>query len=207
MNIGRPNYVQISNVRLKLDYLKSWFYILNICNNLFELLYEFLQCGFSLSLLIQTLSDRDDMFLGCEIFGVFFSSRSLKKREKYISFAQFVYFLREVCLLFSFWMIKFTIMFFDGQLCFFDGQLCFFDIIVNFIIQKLKSKHTSLKKYANWAKLIYFSRFEGTRGENPLNISNLDELSWYAYVNYFSIRNSCHKEYKFDFFHHHGPFH
>ena len=32
----------------------------------------------------------------------FFSSRSLKKREKYISFAQFVYFLREVCLLFNF---------------------------------------------------------------------------------------------------------
>ena len=30
-------------------------------------------------------------------------------------------------------------------------------IIVNFIIQKLKSKHTSLKKYKNWAKLIYFS--------------------------------------------------
>ena len=32
----------------------------------------------------------------------FFSSRSLKMREKYISFAQFVYFLREVCLLFNF---------------------------------------------------------------------------------------------------------
>ena len=43
---------------------------------------------------------------------VFFSSRSLKTREKCISFAQFVYFLREVCLLFNFWMIKFTIMFF-----------------------------------------------------------------------------------------------
>ena len=27
---------------------------------------------------------------------------------------------------------------------------------MNFIIQKLKSKHTSLKKYSNWAKLIYF---------------------------------------------------
>ena len=40
----------------------------------------------------------------------FFSSRSLKTREKYISFAQFLYFLREVCLLFNFWMIKFTIM-------------------------------------------------------------------------------------------------
>ena len=32
----------------------------------------------------------------------FFSSRSLKTREKRISFAQFVYFLREVCLLFNF---------------------------------------------------------------------------------------------------------
>ena len=32
----------------------------------------------------------------------FFSSRSLKTREKYISFAQFLYFLREVCSLFNF---------------------------------------------------------------------------------------------------------
>ena len=31
------------------------------------------------------------------------------------------------------------------------------NIIMNFIIQKLKSKHTSLKKYTNWAKLVYFS--------------------------------------------------
>ena len=37
--------------------------------------------------------------LGCEIFVFFFSSRSLKTREEYISFAQFVYFLREVRLL------------------------------------------------------------------------------------------------------------
>ena len=28
---------------------------------------------------------------------------------------------------------------------------------MNFIIQKLKSNHTSLKKYTNWAKLVYFS--------------------------------------------------
>ena len=66
----------------------------------------------------------------------FFSTRSLKMREKYISFAQFVYCLREVRLLFNFRIIKFTVM-------------GFFDIIVNFIIQKLKSKHTSLKKYTN----------------------------------------------------------
>ena len=61
------------------------------------------------------------VFLCCEIFS-FFSSRSLKMREKYNSFAQFVYFLVKVC---------------------------FFDIIVNLIIQKLKSKHTFHKKHAN----------------------------------------------------------
>ena len=34
--------------------------------------------------------------------------------------------------------------------------------IVNFIIQKLKSKHNSLKKYKNREKLnMFFSRFEG----------------------------------------------
>ena len=38
----------------------------------------------------------------CEICVFFFSSRSLKTREKYISFAQFVNFLMEVCLLFNF---------------------------------------------------------------------------------------------------------
>ena len=50
-------------------------------------------------------------FLRCEI-SFSFSSRSLKTREKYISFTHFVYFFREVCLLFNFWMKKFTIMFF-----------------------------------------------------------------------------------------------
>jgi hypothetical protein len=55
---------------------------------------------------------------------VIFSSRSLKKREKCISFAQLV--------LLSLYF---------------------------FIVQKLKSKHTSLKKYTNWIKLIYFSLF------------------------------------------------
>ena len=40
---------------------------------------------------------------------LFFSSRSLKPREKSISFAQFVYSLREVCLLFNLWMMKFAI--------------------------------------------------------------------------------------------------
>ena len=53
-----------------------------------------------------------------------------------LSLSQFVYFLRDVCLLFNFWMIKFT-----------------------FIIPKLKSKHTSLKKYTNWDKLSCLSLY------------------------------------------------
>ena len=60
----------------------------------------------------------------CEIFG-FFSSHSLKTREKYISFAQFVFFFEGSVSTFQVWMIK------------------------------LKSKHTSLKKYTY--KLIHFS--------------------------------------------------
>ena len=83
-----------------------------------------------------------DIVYCAKYFGFVFS-RSNKKRENYISFAQFVYFLRKLCLLFDFWMIKFTIMS--------KKHNC------EFIIQKLKSKHTSLKKYTNWAKLIYFS--------------------------------------------------
>ena len=49
-------------------------------------------------------------FFGVKYLFVFFSSRSHKTREKYIIFAQFVYFLREVGLLFNFWKMKFTIM-------------------------------------------------------------------------------------------------
>ena len=46
--------------------------------------------------------------LWCEIFDFFLLSFPQNER-KYISFAQFVYFLREVCLLFDIWKIKFTI--------------------------------------------------------------------------------------------------
>ena len=76
-----------------------------------------------------------------------FSSRSLKLREKWISFAQFVYFLREMCLLF------------------------------NTIIQKLKSKHTSLKKYTNWElteqNWYIFLSFWGNERRKKPNISHL----------------------------------
>ena len=49
----------------------------------------------------------------------------------------------------------------------------FFDIIVNFFIQKLKSKHTSLKKYTNWDKLsclslyIFLSFWGNERRQKP----------------------------------------
>ena len=54
---------------------------------------------------------------------VIFSSRSLKMTEKYISFSQFVYFLREVSLLFNFWMIKLTIMFFWHNCEFYHSKI------------------------------------------------------------------------------------
>ena len=81
------------------------------------------------------------------------------KREKYISFAQIVYFLREQCLLFNFWMIRSTIM---------SKK----DMIVNFIIPKLKSKLTSLKKYTDWAKLVHFSLVLREREDKKPNISH-----------------------------------
>ena len=64
--------------------------------------------------------------------------------------SQIVHFLKEVCLLFSFQFLT-------------DKIEKSKNIIVNFIIQKLKSKHTSLKKYTNWDKLCCLSLyiFEG----------------------------------------------
>ena len=77
-----------------------------------------------------------------------FSSRSLKTREKYIIFARLA-------------LLSLYIFLNDKIHNYVKNNM-----IVNFIIQRLKSKHTSLKKYTNCAKLIYFlSHFEGTRGE------------------------------------------
>ena len=87
------------------------------------------------------------VWLWCEMFG-FFSSRSLKTREKYISFVQFVYLLRKVCLLFNFWMI--------------NSQLCHKNHNCEFYHPKLKSKQ---KIYKLNKTNIFFSRFEGTRGD------------------------------------------
>ena len=45
--------------------------------------------------------------------------------------------------------------FFEGrEVFFFTCSECQKNIIVNFVIQKLKSKPTPIKKYTNWAKLI-----------------------------------------------------
>ena len=60
---------------------------------------------------LRLLNRLELVLLDAKYFGVF-SFISLKMREICISFAQFVYFLREVCSLFNFWMIKFTITFF-----------------------------------------------------------------------------------------------
>ena len=68
----------------------------------------------------------------CGIFGFCLLLFPQNKRKIYklrqLSLSLFVYFFWEVC-----------------------------DIIVNFIIQKLKSKHTSLKKYTNWEQLSCLS--------------------------------------------------
>ena len=76
----------------------------------------------------------------------------LSFKTKELSFAQFVYVLRKVSLFFNFRMIIFTIMF------------C--DIIVNFIIQKLKRKHTS----AGFL-LLPSSRDKGTPGQENFFVS------------------------------------
>ena len=84
---------------------------------------------------------------------VFVSSRSLKTRK--LIFAQFEYLLREVCSFFNFWMIKYTIMSKKHNCKFVNDKIHNYakkNVIVNFIIQKLKNKHTSLKKYTKSCK-------------------------------------------------------
>ena len=101
--------------------------------------------------------------LGAKYLGVF-SSCSLKMREKYISFAQFVYFLMEV---FYFSILNDKI----------HNYMCQKKLIVNFIIQKLKSKHTSIKKYTNWAKLIQF--FLNLREQEEKKTPNISRLNFF----------------------------
>ena len=106
-----------------------------------------------------------------------FSPLVLSKREKNVLVLLSLYsFLREMCLVF------------------------------NFTIQKLKSKHTSLKKYRSWAKLICFSLFLREREEKKPNISH---LWWLRFANLlgslqlqtteFSSLQSCQSGIKFSF--------
>ena len=89
--------------------------------------------------------------LGCGIFVFCLLLFPQNERKIYklrqLSLFQFVYFLREVCLVFNFGMMK-----------------------VNFINQKLKSKHTSPKNIQTKtiyvvSVCIFFSRFVGMRGD------------------------------------------
>ena len=74
-----------------------------ICSNQHEIL-DMVMIG-EKHLVAATMSPVIKIYnLGAKYLG-FFSSRSLKMREKCISFAQFVYFLRKVCLLFN-WKIN-----------------------------------------------------------------------------------------------------
>ena len=52
-------------------------------------------------------------------------------------------------------MLYYKSSFYDHQS--WTWQMDFFDVTVNFIIQKLKSKHPSLKKYTNWDNLVFLS--------------------------------------------------
>ena len=67
-------------------------------------------------------------------------------------------------------------------------------IIVNFIIEKLKSKPTSLKKYTNWAKLIeqnsyIFLSFWGNKRKKPQIVSHLEKVMAQRWCPYLKILN------------------
>ena len=77
-------------------------------------------------------------FLGAKCL-VFVSSRCVKMRE--FSFAQFLYFWR-------------SFQFLNDKI----HNYVLFEIIVSLILQKLKNKHTFLKKYTNSAKEVSFAQ-------------------------------------------------
>ena len=78
------------------------------------------------------------------------------------------------------WKVNLSTMQGELQICLDQSTIMSKNIIVNFIIQKLKSKHTSLKKYTNWAKLIYFSLVLREREEEKNQIFRT--LVWSAIV-------------------------
>ena len=107
-------------------------YLLKLCISFFQREGFFVECGaFDGETRSNTLNLERE--LGAKY--LVFSSLVPSKREKNISVLLSLYIFEGS--VFTFKFLKNT--------------------IVNFTIQKLKSKHTSLKKYTNWAKLIYFS--------------------------------------------------
>ena len=64
---------------------------------------------------------------------------------------------------------------------------------MNFIIQKLKSKHISLKKYTNYAKLTYFSLILREREEKKTNISHLSQMKQHIDTVHKGLKkHQCH---------------
>ena len=63
------------------------------------------------------------------------------------------------------------------------------NIIVSFIIQKLRSKHTSLENYTNWAKLIFFLSFWGNERRKKPSISHLWYSEWILQLQGLVLRN------------------
>ena len=68
---------------------------------------------------------------------------------------------------------------------------------VNFIFQKLKSKHTSRQEIYKLRKTnTFFSRFEGTRGEKKTQIFRTLVVQASAFLqNYAKLRGQCQETY------------
>ena len=71
------------------------------------------------------------------------NERKIYKLRQLSLLSQFVYIFWGKCVYFSI----------------FEWWKCQMNVIVNFIIQNLKSKHTALKKYTNWDKLSCLSLY------------------------------------------------
>ena len=99
-----------------------------------------------------------------------FHNKSIIVKSNWVtwpSFAQFVCFLREVCLLFNFWTMK--------------------NIIVNFVIQKLKSKHIPLIYKLSNAKSCdpEFIIFVWNQKMRTLESGSIPSCNyWYVLVSY-----------------------
>ena len=83
-----------------------------------------------------------------------------------------------------------------------------FDMTVNFVIQKLKSKHTSLKKYTNWDKVysslvlrgrveknqIFFTQEVARQCEIEKDIVSLEVVNYDAKVQFNNLGERISKK-------------